>query len=242
MYRKLKIKKRLAVKLLSVIFLNSLALSSIVLAAPSSPPGASGYTLEDIYSKYSLGYVVEESSHSFAPEGGPSFTVHSVEYLHDADPYEEPPPGQRLATATGSNREEGLGRDYTVDSINGTVIDHNTGLMWKRCNEGRGGASCSGSASTYTWQNAINQCESLSFAGHSDWRLPEADELLSLVDYAVAAGASINSSVFPNVVQNNTWTDTDFSDTEGWAVTFSREFAQPSLNSSSNYVHCVRSV
>lgn len=36
---------------------------------------------------------------------------------------------------------------------------------------------------TRTWQNALKYCEGLALAGHTDWRLPNVRELLSIVDY-----------------------------------------------------------
>jgi len=37
---------------------------------------------------------------------------------------------------------------------------------------------------TYTWQDALAASENLNLAGHSDWRLPDINELRSLVDYS----------------------------------------------------------
>jgi len=59
-----------------------------------------------------------------------------------------------------------------VDNGDFTVTDNCTGLMWLQA--GVGFAS---------WHHAIDFCENLSLAGHMDWRLPNALELLSVVDY-----------------------------------------------------------
>jgi hypothetical protein len=59
-----------------------------------------------------------------------------------------------------------------IDNGNGTVTDTGSGLMWQK-------ATAPG---TYTWQAALSYCENLSLAGHSDWRLPNRNELESLVD------------------------------------------------------------
>ena len=32
--------------------------------------------------------------------------------------------------------------NFTIDEDNGVVVDHTTGLMWKRCVEGFSGADC----------------------------------------------------------------------------------------------------
>ncbi len=62
----------------------------------------------------------------------------------------------------------------------GTVTDLGTGLMWVR-----DPFTSLGSPFTEqrTWEEAIGDCEILSFAGYSDWRLPNIKELLSIVDY-----------------------------------------------------------
>ncbi len=88
--------------------------------------------------------------------------------------------------------------DY-VDHGDGTVTHTPTHLTWKRCAEGQTwtGSTCSGEASLYTFDRASALTGMVMFAGHSDWRIPTQDELLSLVDYSVYY-PSINSVVFPN--------------------------------------------
>ncbi|MCP4104259.1 MAG: DUF1566 domain-containing protein [Desulfobacteraceae bacterium] len=62
-----------------------------------------------------------------------------------------------------------------VDNRDGTVTDMDTGLMWER----------SGAEKKMNYGEAQKYIDELSrerFAGHSDWRLPTVDELLSLVE------------------------------------------------------------
>ena len=91
--------------------------------------------------------------------------------------------------------------DY-VDHRNGTVTHIPTGLIWKRCAEGKiwTGSACSGSANMYTWE-AANRLRS-SFTGRTDWRLPTIDELLSLVDYA-----EINDTFSLAAINNTFWSN-----------------------------------
>ncbi len=86
--------------------------------------------------------------------------------------------------------------DFT-DNKDGTVTHKRTGLVWQRCSVGQTwtGSSCSGSADTYTYDEAIALTDS--FAGRSDWRVPNANELASLVKYD-ASYPAINSTLFPN--------------------------------------------
>lgn len=64
-------------------------------------------------------------------------------------------------------------------------------------------APFSGSAADLTtpmamdWQAGIQACRSLVLAGHSDWEMPNVNELLSLVDYSEQMPA-INETIFPN--------------------------------------------
>jgi len=55
----------------------------------------------------------------------------------------------------------------------GTVSDRALGLTWQQSDDGQ----------TRDWVNALDYCESLTLAGHNDWRLPNVKELQSIVDY-----------------------------------------------------------
>ncbi|TAN64579.1 MAG: DUF1566 domain-containing protein [Methylobacter sp.] len=87
--------------------------------------------------------------------------------------------------------------DFT-DNKDGTVTHKRTGLMWQRCSIGQiwTGSSCSGTAGTYTYDAAMALTSS--FAGHSDWRVPTANELASIVKYDTYSPA-INTTLFPNI-------------------------------------------
>ena len=86
-----------------------------------------------------------------------------------------------------------------------TVTDRVTGLIWRRCSEGQSGSDCNtGTATTFTWQDALATASASTFAGQNDWRLPNVKELLSIVEYACFAPA-INPTVFPNAPGLNTW-------------------------------------
>jgi hypothetical protein len=61
-----------------------------------------------------------------------------------------------------------------INNGDGTITDYATGLMWQQSDD----------ANSRDWKNALSYCENLSYAGHSDWRLPNAKELHSIVDYS----------------------------------------------------------
>lgn len=56
----------------------------------------------------------------------------------------------------------------------GTVSDLATGLMWQQADDGV----------SRDWEEALGYAENLELAGHADWRLPNAKELQSIVDYS----------------------------------------------------------
>jgi len=73
--------------------------------------------------------------------------------------------------------------DRFVDQSDGTVVDACTGLMWQRETADIDGNGLAELSDRVTWQGALNYCENLKLAGHSDWRLPNVRELQSIVDY-----------------------------------------------------------
>lgn len=91
------------------------------------------------------------------------------------------------------------------------VTDTATGLIWKECVEGRTGAGCVGDASaTMTWASALAAARSSTWAGYGDWRLPNINELSSLVESGCHS-PSINSSYFPNTSTNAIhWSSTTY--------------------------------
>ena len=52
---------------------------------------------------------------------------------------------------------------------------------------------------TQKWQDALNSCKNLDFAGYTDWRLPNVRELLSLIDYGSHDPALPKDHPFTNV-------------------------------------------
>ncbi len=71
------------------------------------------------------------------------------------------------------------GRNDFKDNGDGTVTDRATGLTWTKADSGK----------PLRWKEALAWAEGLSLAGHDDWRLPNAKELQSIVDYTRAPAA-----------------------------------------------------
>ncbi|MBK6999788.1 MAG: DUF1566 domain-containing protein [Rhodoferax sp.] len=112
--------------------------------------------------------------------------------------------------------------DY-VDHGDGTVTHTPTNLTWKRCAQGQTwtGSTCSGTASTYTFNQAYALNGTTAFADASDWRVPTLDELSSLVDFSIAhPGPTINSTIFPAVSNEYFWSSLPGVSPNSWAVNF----------------------
>jgi len=111
-----------------------------------------------------------------------------------------------------------------VDNGDNTVTDLDTGLMWLQNDSGTG----------YNWEGALDLCESLNFAGYDDWRLPNAKELQSIVDYTRSAfthGTPAIDPVFNSTAITDEGGDTNYpfywtgtthasstADSGGWAA------------------------
>jgi hypothetical protein len=106
---------------------------------------------------------------------------------------------------------------FTIN-IDDTVTDNCTGLQWQRFPADADG---DGSADGFTWCGALRFCNTLSHAGHQDWRLPNVRELQSILDYGRAEPAIANSFVS---VSGDFWSSTtDVSiPRRAWAVDFRR--------------------
>ena len=89
-----------------------------------------------------------------------------------------------------------------VDNSDQTITDDATGLMWQQDD-----------TESLNWDDAISQCETATTASFDDWRLPNAKELHSLVDYTVspdthsraAIDSIFNSSSFENEEGETDW-------------------------------------
>ena len=127
----------------------------------------------------------------------------------------------------------------------GTVIDTKTGLMWMQCSLDQtyeaSDNSCSGSIVGYTWQAALAEASGYSFAGHDDWRLPNLNELRSLVAYD-RYSPSINSDIFPNTTSSSYWSSSPTSDSSSyaWGLSFSDGDNGDIWRTNSYYVRLVR--
>lgn len=82
------------------------------------------------------------------------------------------------------------GKNSLKDNGDQTITDSATGLVWAKADSGKG----------MNWQEALawaNAQNASSYLGYSDWRLPNAKELQSIVDYSRSPETSNSAAISP---------------------------------------------
>jgi hypothetical protein len=82
---------------------------------------------------------------------------------------------------------EAYGKNNFIDNNNGTITDKATGLMWQQMDSSKG----------MNWKEALEYAQNLSLGGYDDWRLPNAKELQSIVDYTRSVETSHSAAIDP---------------------------------------------
>jgi len=86
------------------------------------------------------------------------------------------------------NRE--YGKNNYLDNQNGTISDLSTGLLWGKSDSGKG----------MNWQEALSwvaEKNAKAYLGYTDWRLPNAKELQSIVDYSRSPQNTKTAAISP---------------------------------------------
>ncbi|MFR9653046.1 MAG: DUF1566 domain-containing protein [Rikenellaceae bacterium] len=86
------------------------------------------------------------------------------------------------------------GAEYGVNDLrdcgDGTIADMATGLMWQQSDSGKG----------MNWQEALDYAQKMNkkkYLGYSDWRVPNAKELQSIVDYTRSPETTSSAAIDP---------------------------------------------
>lgn len=82
------------------------------------------------------------------------------------------------------------------DDAQGVVFDPLTKLVWQ--DDGLG--------ATVNWEGALQRCENLNLSGRTDWRLPNINELITIVDRSRNNPAIINGFAYTSPFQH--WSST----------------------------------
>jgi len=108
---------------------------------------------------------------------------------------------------------------FVAKTIGGddVVIDRATGLMWA-ADGNKAGCNNYG---ILAWEAAIIYAEALTFAGFSDWRVPNIIELITILNYT-SYNPAINETLFPNTHASKFSTSTTYISTtaNSWSVSF----------------------
>jgi hypothetical protein len=154
-------------------------------------------------------------------------------------------------------------RNRYRDNNDGTVTDIKTNLQWMRFSLGQEwkNGTCIGEAKGYGWSEAHNVADSLNcsggYAGYQDWRLPDKDELLTLVccsnhqpkywkndDRCCKSNyekPTIYQPAFPNTPCRTFWSSSPwYLPIFAWSVDFNDGSANNRNRNSSSYVRLVR--
>jgi hypothetical protein len=161
------------------------------------------------------------SSSIFTKDTGLYWTVH---FGSGTDP--EPSREERQVRAV---RGPGLPSNRLIDNGDGTITDESTGLMWQQ----------NPPAATMSFTAARTYCDDLAIAGHSDWRLPDIRELLT-----INAFERFHPSIDPLFVTawNWYWSSTLYTEENSfvWQIYFAESDVNPAQASSSAQVRAVR--
>lgn len=82
---------------------------------------------------------------------------------------------------------ESYGLNEFENNGDGTISDLATGLMWMQDDSGE----------AMLWEDALEYAENYEFAGYNDWRLPDAKELQSIVDYSRSPASTNSAAIDP---------------------------------------------
>jgi len=159
------------------------------------------------------------------------------------------------AECTAGNPNAGLAESTPTSALtdrgDGTVTHALTGLMWKRCPHGLSGANCdSGTAALLSWRAALASSVTDTTGGHSDWRLPNKNELESIVE-TCGHSPAINQTMFPatpgSIGGPGFWSGTswslllDFPPYFVWVIDFHDGAMRTPDKAGTRYVRLVRS-
>ncbi len=135
------------------------------------------------------------------------------------------------APSFGEGPPEGKPPRFILMDGGETFLDLETRLIWEVNPTG-----------VMNWESAVDHCVYLDTGGHSDWRLPDIEELLSLVDYS-QSGPAVPPD-FPGNIDNYWpyWAVTTLASNSGlaWYVYFPNGDSRFEYKDRNRFAWCVR--
>lgn len=150
----------------------------------------------------------DSSTSITCPSAGQSFYGQDAQYGWDAT---------HAQTARYTRTEPATDQPIVQDNV--------TGLVWQGCPRGLKGNTCATAAgpAKSDWSTALSYCDSLSWGGHTDWRLPDEYELDSIWD-AGKTNPAIDTTAFPATPSDWFWSSSSHAEeggySSGWTVAF----------------------
>jgi hypothetical protein len=130
--------------------------------------------------------------------------------------------GEYIRLVAANREPDEISNMRYINNDDGTITDTLTSLMWTQCSDGLSGDMCNeGTALTSDFYEALQLAEDAAHGGYDDWRMPNIEELRSLVLYESYSPA-ISSSVFPNTLSELYWSSSPYAYLEqfNWTISF----------------------
>ena len=114
------------------------------------------------------------------------------------------------------------------------IVDNNTKLQWK----------AAVSEKLYSWNDAFAYCDKLEYAGYKDWRLPNPQELSTLVDLG-NTDPMLDSTYFKemrHLASNNLWSSKRYvsGNGEAWYLNIADGLIYPASTENVYHALCIR--
>ena len=125
----------------------------------------------------------------------------------------------------------------------GVVFDHNTGLVWEVKSDDDNAVNAGNKTFTFEGAATVHAAElnKAKYGGFDDWRVPNKDELRSIMDYSHTDGV-IDNSIFGNCPLGDYWTKNVYrlQDYFSWVLYSGFGSGIAKRQDAQNYVICVR--
>jgi len=109
------------------------------------------------------------------------------------------------------------------DNGNGTITDQETGYTWFRCSAGQvwSDGRCKGRAILRNFDDAQAWAAQAQVANLSNWRIPEIDEMSSIIEKDCRSPA-VDINAFPGIEPESYWSNKDnfWSSSMAWSLFF----------------------
>ncbi len=144
-----------------------------------------------------------------------------------------------------------------IGNGDGTVTHSTTGLTWMRCSLGQiwDGIQCAGSAGIFDWRSGLQTVAEINsgisdddgdgqrgFAGRFDWRLPNKNELESIIERR-CWNPAINADIFDaNSLLDEYWSSSPYAGDplHAWYVSFKNGAIRTDYKLIFNHIRLVR--